>query len=151
MVDAIGFLGPRHGGVEAAQSGFDMGDRDPRRKARHRPAKRTRRIALHHQQRRWIGQHVGKPRRDGIGMGQRVAPAGAVDRHPIEAVQTVIGGVDWMLAGEQQAQAEAGFGKGSGDGRKLDRFRAGSDHKVDTRVMHSPPSSAVRSWIGEID
>ena len=74
-----------------------------------------------------------------------VALPGAAKLDPFEPFQPMIGGVERMLPGQQQARPAASCRKGKDNGRQFDRFRAGSDHKVDTRVTHFPPSSAAQS------
>ena len=94
-------LRPRHRRVETAQARLDMGRRHARRKPRHRSAERARRVALDLQQVRRIAEQFGQSPGDLVRMGQRVALAGAAEPDIFKAIQSMVGGIDRMLAGEE--------------------------------------------------
>jgi hypothetical protein len=54
----------------------------------------------------------------------------------------MFGGVERMLAGQDQARRQAACRQRGGERRQLDRFRAGSDDEVDTLEGQASP------WLG---
>ena len=102
-------------------------------------AERAGGIALHDQQTRPVGQQ----RCDGLchcfDMGVVIRAAGAMQLDAFKAREAMIGGIQRVLSGENQARLQAATVQCGGYGRKLDGFWTGPDNEVDTRTMQPSP------------
>ena len=105
-----------------------------------RGPERARRIALHNQDVRTVGEHRQQSRRDRPNVAVRVLLAGAMQLFDSEAGQTEIAGVKvGMLPGEDQLGQNATLGECVGERRELDCFRPGADHEPDIYAIQSSP------------
>lgn len=127
-------LGPWRGGVEAAQTGLDMGEWQGVAARGAGPAERARRIALDDDEAGRVATPVAIERAgDVVDMVERIAATGATEGSGREAAKTVIGEVEpWVLAGQHQPHLDPPRVERCRDGRELDGFRPGPNDETDT-------------------
>jgi hypothetical protein len=94
---------------------------------------------LDHQQVRALGKQGRDCLGNLAGMAIGIATAAAREYDLLIRGQSVLCGVQGMLAGQGQARREAAICQCGGDWRKLDSFWAGSDNEVDTRTGQPSP------------
>jgi hypothetical protein len=122
------------------QAGLDVRNGYSGVEARERRADGARRVALNDQEvGQWTQQrHKRGSDQAGVGIGVRFPGAAETDR--AITLQPIFAGIERrMLAGQDQARAQAARAKRVGDGGKLDRFGPGADNQPYVCDMQPSP------------
>ncbi len=125
--------------VEGTEAGFDVGDRDGGGEGGDGGAIGARRIALHHQQARPVGKQGRDRPCNCLGVAVGIALARTMQTDDVMGIEPMIGGVQSVLARQDDPQALAGRGQRGRDGCQFDRFRTSSDNDVDAKAAQLSP------------
>lgn len=137
---AIFLFGPRQRRIVAAQTGFDMCDRESGPEARERATKSARRVALDDKQVRTFAEASEQGFGDMLDMAVRIGGARAMKMRCLAIAETMFGGIEVrMLPGDDQRRLKVERGEGSGNWSELDRFGPSADDQPDIRATQISP------------